>query len=96
MGIYFTDNFSLLHIASGVIVYYWNISFIQWFIIHGLFEIIENSNRGVYTINKYLTFWPGGKPKSDTIINSIGDQFYSSLGWVLTHLYLKFVYGGYV
>ena len=38
MCIYFTDKYSLLHFASGVIVYYWNISFISWFIIHALVE----------------------------------------------------------
>ena len=43
MGIKFTDNFSLLHIASGIIIYYWGVSFWNWFILHLLYEYLENT-----------------------------------------------------
>jgi hypothetical protein len=33
-------------------------------------------------INKYILFWPGGKPKSDSIINSVGDTIGVILGWI--------------
>jgi len=33
-------------------------------------------------INKYIVFWPGGKSKSDSIINNIGDTFSATLGWL--------------
>ena len=33
-------------------------------------------------INKYIVFWPGGKPKSDSIINIIGDTFGAIIGWL--------------
>jgi hypothetical protein len=36
---------------------------------------------GMNIINK-MTFWPGGKPRSDTIINSIGDTVGSIIGWL--------------
>jgi hypothetical protein len=84
MGIYFTDKFSLLHFASGISVYYWNISLIQWFIIHTLFEIIENSPYGMVILNK-IKIWPGGKDTADSFINSLGDTFYSILGWLFAY-----------
>lgn len=95
MGIYFTDKFSLLHFASGIIAYYWNISLIKWFIIHLVFELTENREKIVKYIDK-IPLWPGGKKKPDTAINSIGDQFYSILGWLFTHIYLEKIYGGYI
>lgn len=94
MGIYFTDKFSLLHFASGINAYYWNFSLIAWFIIHLLYELIENSPNIYKHIDK-IPLWPGGKKSPDTIINSLGDQFYSILGWIFTHYYIKYLYGGY-
>ncbi len=89
MGIHFTDKYSLLHFASGIIAYYWSISFVLWFIIHLLYEYIENTEQGMKIINK-IKIWPGGKEKSDKILNSIGDQFYALLGWIFTHFILSF------
>ena len=71
-----------LHFAVGIVVYYWDISFKNWIIIHSLFELLENTKIGVNFINKYLIFWPGGKPKPDAIINILGDTFGAILGWL--------------
>ena len=54
--------------------------------IHIIFEILENTNYGIFIINKYFTFWPGGKPKADAIKNSIGDTIGSIIGWYLSKL----------
>ena len=81
MGKYFTDKFSLLHFATGVISYYWGLSFSQLFIVHFLYECAENTNSGMKLIN-LITIWPGGKNKADTITNSLGDQLYALLGWI--------------
>jgi hypothetical protein len=89
MGLNFIDGYSLLHFASGIIAYHFGIKFHIWFIIHALFEIIENSKVGMNIINKYLVFWPGGKPSSDSIINSIGDQTFAMLGWYVAYLVMK-------
>ncbi len=89
MGIHFTDKYSLLHFASGIIAYYWSISFVLWFIIHLLYEYIENTEQGMKIINK-IKIWPGGKEKADKMLNSIGDQFYALLGWIFTHFILSF------
>lgn len=58
MGKYIFDQFFLLHFASGIIAYFWGISFNNWFIIHFLFEYFENTNYGMNIINKIVTFWP--------------------------------------
>lgn len=82
MGIHFTDKYSLLHFACGVVVYYWNVSFITWFILHFIFELVENTETGMRYIRK-ITLWPGGKSHPDSWINSAGDQFYSIIGWIV-------------
>jgi hypothetical protein len=81
MGIRFLDQYTYLHFAVGIVVYFWNISLLNWFVLHTIFEFLENTQMGMNIINK-MTFWPGGKPKSDTIINSIGDTVGSILGWL--------------
>jgi len=86
MGKLFYDKFSLLHLASGIIAYYWNIPFIHWFIIHAIFEIIENTDQGVHFIDTYLKIWPGGKKSPDTYLNSVGDQIFSIIGWLIPYL----------
>lgn len=83
MGRLFTDKFSLLHFATGIIVYYWGMSFTWWFILHALYEYLENTPTGMKYIN-LIKMWPGGKNEKDTIVNSIGDQFYALLGWVFS------------
>lgn len=93
MGIKFTDQFSLLHFASGIIAYFWKFSFTQWFIFHLLYEIITNTKFGIYIINNY-TQWPGGKLDFDNILNSTGDQFWGMLGWVFAHLFILYFYKG--
>jgi hypothetical protein len=94
MGIYFTDKFSLLHFASGIIAYYWNFSLIGWFIFHLLYEILENLPN-VYKFIDIIPLWPGGKKYPDSIINRVGDQVYSMTGWIFTHYYIKYLYGSY-
>jgi hypothetical protein len=81
MGNKFFDKFFYLHIATGIMSYFLNISFINAIILHIIFEIVENSKQGIRFINNYLTFWPGGKPRSDTFINSFGDTVAFALGW---------------
>jgi hypothetical protein len=90
MGEYFFDQYSILHLASGIVAYFFNINLLLWLIIHILFEVIENTNKGIYIINNYLLFWPGGKPKSDSIINSIGDTVFGIVGWYIAYLFDKY------
>jgi hypothetical protein len=87
MGIHFTDKYSLLHFASGIVVYYWNVSFIAWFILHLIFELAENTELGMSYIRK-VKLWPGGKTHPDSWLNSAGDQFYSALGWLFAYCFV--------
>lgn len=82
MGKYLFDKYSLLHFISGYIMYYTKLSFIDNFILHILFEYIENTSYDMFFINNYLTFWPGGKNKKDTLLNNIGDQTFFIFGWL--------------
>jgi hypothetical protein len=82
MGTRYLDQYTYLHFSVGIIVYFWNISLVNWVILHTIFEFLENTQMGVNIINKYIVFWPGGKPKPDSIINRIGDTSGAILGWV--------------
>ena len=85
MGKFFFDQYFVLHFASGIIAYFFGIKFHVWFGIHVLFEVIENTNAGIYFINTYLKIWPGGKPEADYYINRLGDQTGAMLGWVFAY-----------
>jgi len=64
---------------------FWNISLTHTILIHSLFEFIENTSLGMYFINNYITFWPGGKPYTDSFINNIGDTIGIIVGWCLAY-----------
>lgn len=90
MGQLFFDQYSILHFAVGIICYFWNISLLNTFIIHTIFEIIENTEEGMYIINNYVRMWPGGKPQADSIINSVGDTIGILAGWFLAQIIDKY------
>lgn len=83
MGIRFFDQYSLLHFATGVIMYFWGMPLWLWNSLHILFELIENTQFGMDVINNYIKVWPGGKPYSDALINSVGDVFFGHVGWMV-------------
>ena len=85
MGLQLFDQYTYLHFATGIIVYFWNISFFQWIIIHSIFELLENTDIGVRTINQLISFWPGGKPYADGWMNQIGDTIGALLGWLSSY-----------
>ena len=79
------DQYTYLHFAVGIIVYFWGLSFTSWFIIHSLYEYIEITQLGTYIINKYFSFiWPGGgKHKAETFFyNGFGDTTGAIIGWL--------------
>jgi|UniRef100_A0A6C0BPD1 hypothetical protein len=81
MGLLLFDQYTYLHFASGIIAFFWGISLSNWMILHMLFELAENTKAGLYFIN-HFTFWPGGKPYKDSIMNIIGDNIGTLLGWL--------------
>jgi len=90
MGTLLLDQYSLLHFATGIVAYFFNISFKWWITLHTIFEIVENTNVGIMFINKYLPIWPGGKPFPDSIINRIGDTISTAIGWIIAYLLDKY------
>jgi len=86
MGTTLFDNYSLLHFAAGIVAYFWGLGFWSWTALHALFELVENTEFGMASINRYIKAWPGGKPFADAPINSLGDVIAGSLGWLLASL----------
>lgn len=80
MGTKLFDQYSFLHFSVGVVAYFLGLNFYVWALIHLIFEIVENSEIGMALINN-ISFWPGGKPYADSIINSLGDNISAWLGW---------------
>lgn len=91
MGVNFTDQFSLLHFATGIIAYFWEITLLNWFFLHLIYEIFTNTNYGIYFINHY-TFWPGGKLNYDSLINILGDQVWALIGWLFAYLTITYFF----
>ena len=86
MGKLIVDQYSLLHFSTGCIAYFIGIKLLNWIILHTIFEIIENSSKGVYFIDKYLTFWPGGKKAPDNLKNSISDLIFAIIGYIVAQI----------
>jgi hypothetical protein len=90
MGTKIFDQYTLLHFATGVIAYFWGISFPFFFILHTLFELVENTKQGMNFINNYFPHWPGGKPQANTIVNRIGDTIGAVIGWFTSYFLDKY------
>ena len=54
MGYQYFDKYTYLHFAVGIVAYFWNISLINWVILHTIFEVLENTQMGMNIINKYI------------------------------------------
>jgi membrane glycosyltransferase len=81
MGQGWYDQYSLLHFATGIFAYFWGFSWIFTLVAHIVFEIVENTQLGMEFINNKIPWWPGGKPKADSIPNQISDTIMTMLGW---------------
>jgi hypothetical protein len=86
MGTRFFDQYSLLHFATGCIAYFWGFGFLLSLFAHALFEYVENTPAGIRFINQNLAgIWPGGKPRSDSGLNILGDNVFFAVGWAGAH-----------
>lgn len=84
MGLYSIDQYSLLHFAVGIIAYFWGFSWEITLLGHILFEYVENTPWGMRIINTYITYWPGGKPYPDSLLNQATDTLFTMLGWIIS------------
>ena len=89
MGQYFLDKYSILHFVTGILWHYMGFDILSLFILHTIFEIVENSKIGTHIINTYFKIWPGGKSSTDTLLNIIGDILISLVGWILVDKYFR-------
>jgi hypothetical protein len=84
MGKQILDQFSLLHVAVGVVAYFWGVPLLVGIGLHIVFEIVENTTWGISFINNWLfVVWPGGKPYADGIMNQISDIVTFAGGWLV-------------
>ena len=92
MGTKLIDEYSLLHLASGIVAFYWGFSLVAALAVHTVFEILENSAPGIHVIDTYLSAralgafgWPGGKGSPDSLVNSTGDTIAFLMGWCIAY-----------
>jgi len=86
MGRTWFDQYSLLHLAVGIVAYFLSISLFMTILIHILFEIIENTQFGMNLINTYFKYWwPGGKSYPDSLLNNTTDTIFTGIGWLLAY-----------
>ena len=88
----FLDSYSLGHFSFGVIAYYIGITLEQWFWLHLIFEIIENSITTRTIANKYLYSFGFKMVNFDTITNFLGDQTSAMTGWLIAYLIDKIIF----
>lgn len=86
MGKRYFDQYSILHLSTGVLSYFWSLSFLFALLLHTIFELSENTEKGMFFINNYFTAWPGGKPEPDSLQNIIGDSIAFAFGWILSYI----------
>jgi len=84
MGHLWFDQFSILHFATGVVAYFWGISLYVIMMIHILFELFENTTYGIWFIDEWVPFWPGGKSHPDSLLNCITDTLFTGVGWIIS------------
>ena len=90
MGTYFMDQYSLLHFAVGIVMYFWGLSLRHAFVLHTIFELSENTELGMRFINSNFSMWPGGKPKADSNLNILGDTVFALIGfWLARYVDIK-------
>ena len=85
MGDSIFDKYSLLHFGSGVIARLVGIPRYWWLFLHIVFELVENSPRGIEFISTTLSWWPGGKKRPDDWINILGDNLSAFAGWAVAN-----------
>jgi len=54
-------------------------------IIHTIFELVENTDWGRNFITTHLTLWPGGKSHADSLVNTVSDTVFVTIGWFMAH-----------
>ena len=64
-------------------MYFIGFSLAFTFILHIIFEVVENTTEGINFINNYLSwFWPGCKEVPDSLLNSVCDTIEVIAGWL--------------
>ncbi len=78
----FLDQYSLIHMAVGILFYFWKISFILSSLTQATFMLLNNSEAGNRILGKYAPQYPNAR-KQDSWLNMLGDNMSFNFGWLL-------------
>lgn len=68
------DQYSLFHLAIGVVMYFWSLPFLSFILFNLALEYAEKTSTGMNLKNTYLRgWWPGGKSVPTTFLARLSD-----------------------
>jgi hypothetical protein len=76
------DQYSLLHFAVGVLLFFGRFSFLLATLTHATFSLLYNNDAGYSFIKRYAAWWPGSK-RADSYYNMLGDNLSFNAGWLV-------------
>lgn len=79
----FLDQYSLIHMAVGILFYFWKISFFLSTLTQATFMLLNNSEEGSKLFSRYAPQYPYTAKKHDSWINMVGDNMSFNFGWLL-------------
>lgn len=73
------DEWSIVHASGGIIAAQTGVTLPQFLVLHTIFEIVENADKGKGLLSKIGWDRKGG----DTFTNVLGDTISAAAGWYL-------------
>ena len=75
------DQYSLIHFAVGVLLFFARISFVLATLTHATISLLYNNETGYEAIRRFAFWWPGSK-RPDSAFNIVGDNISFMSGWL--------------
>ena len=75
------SQYSLIHIALGLIIYFIKIPLLLATLVYGSFLLVYNHAEGNRLVHKFVPMWPGCK-RTDEYLPILGDVISFNAGWL--------------